>query len=565
MSCLDVLIVGAGPTGLLAAAELLRHGASVRILDRLAQPSPLSRALGVHARSLEILDEMGAAEPLIAAGLVVRGALLWDRTEPLAQLAFDELDSRFPFVLCVPQSTTERVLDDLVARRGGKVERGVELHSFTHSEDCVAATVQHADGRSECIEARFLLGCDGAHSLVRRGLGLDFEGNAFPDSFLLADVTIAWDVPRDRISTFFSPEGLLACFPLPNGQWRLIGNQAASEAPVLADVQAMVAARAGFPAVVSEATWLTCFRIHTRQVARYRTGRVFLAGDAAHIHSPVGGQGMNTGMQDAHNLAWKLAAVANGSAPPSLLDSYHDERHRIGKQLLRSTELATRVGTLRRPLARALRDQVAHYLASLEVIQRRIARGIAELTLSYAGSPIVDEHQDSVFSARVGGGDDNDDDESPTLAAHRRFAAGPHAGERVPDAVVLDRGVPRRLSSLLGGGQHTVLLFDGRARTEDGYRTLSHVAAALEARHGDAVRLFTIVSGNEPPGWTGPLGRVLLDADGEAEDAFGAAAECAYVIRPDLYIGHRSQPASQERILAHLSRVLLPRSAEAAQ
>src|SRR5437879_3261297 len=166
MSTLDCLVVGAGPTGLVAAAELRRHGASVRILDKLPQPSPLSRALGVHARSLEMLDEMGAAEALIEAGLIVRGAALYDGTDAIAQISLDELDSRFPYVLCVPQSETERVLNELVERRGVKVERGVELASFTHGDDGVAATVHHPDGRRECIQARWLIGCDGAHSLV---------------------------------------------------------------------------------------------------------------------------------------------------------------------------------------------------------------------------------------------------------------------------------------------------------------------------------------------------------------------------------------------------------------
>jgi 2-polyprenyl-6-methoxyphenol hydroxylase-like FAD-dependent oxidoreductase len=556
MSAVDCLVIGAGPTGLVAAAELRRYGASVRLLEKLPQPSPHSRALGVHARTLEILDDMGGAEPLIAAGIAVRGAALFDGREPLAQVSFDELDSRYPFVLCVPQTDTERFLADLARRRGVEVERGVEMLSFTHSDDCVAATVRHSDGSTECVEARWLIGCDGAHSLVRKGLGLDFAGDAFPEAFLLADVDVQWDVSRERITTFFSPEGVLACFPLPDGKWRLIANQAnGAEAPTVADVRAVVERRAGFPAAVTQATWLACFRIHTRQVAKYRVGRVFLAGDAAHIHSPVGGQGMNTGIQDAYNLAWKLAAVIAGTAPPSLLDSYHDERHRIGKQLLRATELATRAATLRRPLARAIRDQIAHYLTSLEVVQRRVSRTIAELSLSYAGSPIVDECQESLLAARILG--DDDAEETPTLAAHRRFAAGPHAGERAPDAVILDRAKLRRLSSLLGGGRHSVLLFDGQARTEEGYRRLSHIAAALQARYGDAVRVFTIVSGSDPPGWTGPLGRVLLDPDGDAEDAWGATAECAYVIRPDLYIGHRSQPASQERILANLERQLI--------
>jgi 2-polyprenyl-6-methoxyphenol hydroxylase-like FAD-dependent oxidoreductase len=557
MSILDCLVVGAGPTGMVAAAELRRYDLSVRVLDKLPAPSPLSRAVIVHARTLEILDEMGVAETLIAAGVKLRGATLHSGREPIASFSFDEIDSRYPFLLCLPQAETERVLGDLLARRGAQVERGVELVSFTHGDAGIAATVRHPDGHSECVEARFLLGCDGAHSVVRKGLGLDFAGEALAEQFLLADVKIAWDVARDRVSSFFSGDGLLACFPLPGGSWRLIANQGSSEtrSPELADVQALVDRRAGVPAVVSDPKWLAAFRINSRQVAKYQVGRVFLAGDAAHIHSPAGGQGMNTGIQDAHNLAWKIAHVTKHGSPLSLLDSYHLERHHIGRDLLRGTELATRVGMLRAPLARAVRDQVTRYLSSLEVIQRRLSRQVAELTLSYAGSPIVDEHQDNLFSARLLGGDESH--ESPTVGAYRRFAAGPKAGERAPDAEVIDlaSSKPRRLSSLLGGEHHAVLLFDGRARTEGGYRTLSHIASALEARHHDAVRVFTVVSGREPPGWDGPLGRVLLDPDGEAEDVYGATAECAYVIRPDLYIGHRSQPASQDHLLTHLRKI----------
>jgi 2-polyprenyl-6-methoxyphenol hydroxylase-like FAD-dependent oxidoreductase len=556
---LDCLIAGAGPTGLTAAAELLRHGLSVRLIEKQPTPSLLSRAIGVQARTLEILDDMGAATQLLEAGVRIHGTTLYSGREPIAQVGFDELESRFPFVLAVPQSETERVLAELVERRGGSVERGVELLGFSEEDEAVRAEVRHADGRLERVEASWLLGCDGAHSVARKQLGLGFEGNAFPDAFLLADVILDWELPRDRVAAFFSPDGILACFPLPpeERRWRLVANHAGEgqEAPTLEDFRKLVAARAGFPASLSEATWLASFRINTRQVARYRKGRVFLAGDAAHIHSPVGGQGMNTGIQDAHNLAWKLAHVTRGMSPPSLLDSYHDERHRVGRTLLRGTELATRAGTLRRPVARAIRDQVARYLSSLEVVQRRIARTVAELSISYRGSALVDEHQDGLIHARFS---DDAADESPTVAAHRRFAAGPHAGERAPDAWVLDRGQMRPLATLIGDGRHTLLLFDGRARTDDGYRTLSHIVAAVEARFRDRARCFVVAAGAEPVTWDGPLGHILHDPEGEAEDAYGAVAECAYVIRPDLYIGHRCQPASRDRVLAHLDRVLLP-------
>jgi 2-polyprenyl-6-methoxyphenol hydroxylase-like FAD-dependent oxidoreductase len=554
---LDCLIVGAGPSGLTACAELCRQGLSVRLVDKLAVPSPLSRAIGVQARTLEILDDMGAASELLSAGLKLVGSTLYSGSETIAQVGFEELESRFPFVLAVPQSQTERVLAELVERRGGAVERGVELLSFSEEAEVVRAELRHADGKLERVEANWLIGCDGAHSVARKQLGLDFEGAKFPDSFALADVRIDWQLPRDRVTVFFCAEGILACFPLPEDRWRLIANHVGEreDAPTLAEFQQLVDVRSGVPGRLSDGTWLGAFRIHSRQVARYRKGRVFLAGDAAHIHSPVGGQGMNTGIQDAHNLAWKLAHVTRGWSPPSLLDSYHDERHRVGRTLLRGTELATRAGTLRRPVARAIRDQVARYLSSLEVVQRRIARTVAELSISYRGSGIVDEHQDGLIFSRLS---DDTADESPTVAAHRRFAAGPHAGERAPDAWVLDRGQMRPLATLFGDGRHTVLLFDGRARTDDGYRTLSHIVAAVEARFRDRARCFVVVAGTEPVTWNGPLGHLLHDPEGEAEDAYGAVAECAYVIRPDLYIGHRCQPASRDHVLAHLDRVLLP-------
>jgi 2-polyprenyl-6-methoxyphenol hydroxylase-like FAD-dependent oxidoreductase len=551
MSLLDVLVIGAGPTGLVAASELCRYGLSIRLIDKLPERSLLSRALGLQARTLEILDELGCVADLIPRGIQLRGATLHSGTEPIASFSFDELDSRFPYALCLPQSETEGVLEELLHRRGGRIERGIELVSFTHGDSGVAATVKHADGHNECIEARWMIGCDGAHSMVRSGLMMEFPGEAFPESFLLADVSVAWELPRDRISTFFSPEGVLGCFPLPNGTWRLIAN---GEGEATLDTfQKLVDTRCGFPARLSDPGWMAQFRINTRQVAKYSVGRVFLAGDAAHIHSPIGGQGMNTGMQDAHNLAWKLAHVTKKLAPMSLLDSYHLERHKIGKQLLRGTDVATRVGMLKKSVARAIRDHAARYLSQLDVVQNRIARTVSEINLSYSGSPICDESRELI--PRIFG--DDEAEESATLSAQRKFAGGPRAGERAPDAEILDKNVPRRLSSLLGNGCHSLLLFDGRARTEAGYRTLSHIAAALEARHPEIVKVFTIVSGREPPGYTGPLGRVLLDPDGAAEDAYGATAECVYVIRPDLYIGHRCQPASVERVLEHFAKVLI--------
>jgi hypothetical protein len=258
------------------------------------------------------------------------------------------------------------------------------------------------------------------------------------------------------------------------------------------------------------------------------------------VHSPVGGQGLNTGIQDALNLGWKLALVCGGWSLPSLLDSYHAERHGVGRALLQSTELATRVGTLRHPVARALRDTLARFLSSLEVVQARIVRSVAELDLAYRKSPIVGEKRTALFGARLGA---DDSAEEPTLAAVRSFAAAPAAGERAPDVPPID------------GKRHTLLLFDGRAPTDEGYRKLAGIAATVARRYGRLVAVHVVVPTAERPAALDWDGSVIFDVEGELEDRFGALAECLYLIRPDLYVGFRSQPADREALLEHLATI----------
>jgi hypothetical protein len=283
---------------------------------------------------------------------------------------------------------------------------------------------------------------------------------------------------------------------------------------------------------------------------------VFLAGDAAHIHSPLGGQGMNTGVQDAHNLAWKLALVVRGEGRARLLDSYHAERHGIGAALLRSTDMATRVATLRHPVARAVRDSVASFLASLEVVQERLTRSTAELDLSYAKSPIVAERRPGLLDARWGAAESAED---PNLRAWRRFAAAPAAGARLPDAEIIEAESrqKRLLSSVLDGRVHTLLLFDGRAATDAGYRHLDWLARRVRSDYGELVRVHIVVPRAERPvalDWDGGL---LLDPEGELEDKLGASAECLYLVRPDLYVGYRSQPADEAGLMEYLRSVFV--------
>jgi 2-polyprenyl-6-methoxyphenol hydroxylase-like FAD-dependent oxidoreductase len=550
----DVLVVGAGPTGLMAAAELIRHGCSVRMVERLREPDPHSRALALHARSLEILDDLDVADELIARGVRCKGVAIYANGNAIVRASLEDLETRFPFVLILPQSESELVLANRLSALGGTIERGTELVGYEQHDDGVIAQLRSAAG-DETVRASWLVGCDGAHSTVRKLAGLEFRGSAYDDRFLLGDVAIEWDVPGDQVTTFFGTSGVAVCFPLPGKRWRVVVTAApddtSEEPPTPILLETLLAERSGLALRLSEPGWLARFRIHARQVARYRVGRVFLAGDAAHFHSPFGGQGMNTGMQDAHNLAWKLALGQRGGAHATLLDSYQVERHPIATQILRGTDAMTRVATLRNPVARAVRNQMARFFSSFDVFRERMARNVAELTIDYRKSPIVDEHRDSVLLARIG---NDTDDESPTLSAYQQFGSAPHAGQLVGDGVARLDGRDVRLGEILDTRRHTLLLFDGRATTERGYERFRAIHAQIAAKYTERIDVHVVVAGESRPAGLDGIS-VLLDPEGDLELRFGATTECLYLIRPDLYIAYRSQPAEPEPLAEYLRSV----------
>ncbi len=552
----DVLVVGAGPTGLTLASELLRHGLTVRIVDAAEAPSPWSRAVAVHARTLEVLSQMGCADALVARGQKVRGATLWSAGEALARVEFDELETSFPYVLCLSQQETEAVLHDALAARGGAVERGVSLTSFR--QDGAGVTARLARGGEELTaRAAWIVGCDGAHSVVRKALDLPFEGSTYEERFQLADVKIDWDTRDDRITTYFADDGLVACFPLPGGRWRLVATDVgeAAEAPSADEVEALFHRRTGTGARLSDMVWSSRFRIHCRQVASYRDDRALLAGDAAHIHSPVGGQGMNTGVQDAHNLAWKLGLVHKGLARSKLLDTYHEERHAVGQSVLRGTDAATKAASVRNPLARGVRDEVARFLTSLEVVQQRVATELAELTVNYERSSLSLEHRTSILQGRLGSAAGG---ETPTVASVRAFDKAPAAGQRARDGRATVAGEPgtRSLFAVLDTRRFNVLLFDGRSDSADGYQRFASVASAVAERFPEGVDVTVITPRATRPAELPEKLCVVLDPDGELEARYAASTECVYVLRPDLYVGYRAQPLDQDKLLAWLKTVL---------
>ncbi|WP_329097488.1 FAD-dependent monooxygenase [Actinomadura citrea] len=374
-----VLVVGAGPVGLSLAASLRQKGVDAVLLDRAAEGPNTSRAAVVHARTLEALREIDVTGELVERGIIVPRFTVRERDRVLLTVEFGDLPTDFPYTLLVPQNVTEEVLLGRLHAAGGLVHRPFEVTDLAQDEDGVTATL--ADG--ERIRAAYAVGTDGMHSTVREHAGIAFEGDAYPQSFILADVHLDWGGGSEEVMLFFSSEGVTVVAPLPGGRHRIVATvDEAPQDPTAADVQALLDARGPrrHPALIKDVVWSSRFRVHHRLAAHYRAGRVFLAGDSAHVHSPAGGQGMNTGIQDALGLAGKLAAVINDGAPDSVLDEYEAERRPIAEQVVSFTDKMTNVATMGSPVLRGVRNTLLRTLDWIPAVHRTMAMNLSELS-----------------------------------------------------------------------------------------------------------------------------------------------------------------------------------------
>jgi 2-polyprenyl-6-methoxyphenol hydroxylase-like FAD-dependent oxidoreductase len=396
----DVLIAGAGPVGLTMASELARYGLSVRLIDKNTERTDKSKALVLWARTLELMERMGTdcIQRFIEAGLKVQGTNILSGGEEIARVEMTHIQSPYNFVLMIPQSDTERLLEGYLETFGLKAERQLELKQFQSSADGVSCTLLHSDGREESAETSWLIGCDGAHSTVRHQLGMEFHGSTLLSDWVLADLHLSGVTGAPAINIFWHTEGVLALFPLREARYRVIADVGESSgsigegnrpAPTLEEVQRILDVRGPGGIRTSDPVWLSSFSINERKVSDYRSGRIFLAGDAAHVHSPAGGQGMNTGMHDACNLAWKLALVSRDvCAPEPLLSSYSTERSAIAKLVLEATGKATALAVMKGGIKQSIRNHVASLVFGLAPFKRTMANLLSEVSVGYPDSPL---------------------------------------------------------------------------------------------------------------------------------------------------------------------------------
>ena len=390
----DVLVVGAGPTGMTAAIELLRAGLSVRIIDKSDHMALHSQALVVQARTLEQMQRYGIAQQAVERGRKLLHASFWSSGKQILNFPLDQIASRYPYVLFLPQKETEAILNEHLESLGVKTERNTELVSFKQEEGTVSATLRGRSGNEEGLNPRWLIGCDGAHSAVRDKAGIAFEGGGIGLSFFLGDLEISGpDAPDNELAIHFHHGDVVFMGRLSDRITRLIvvdhskQDQNGRRDLSIEDFQASVD-RTGVRVRIHSSEWMTPFHVSDRQAKHYRLGNVFLAGDASHIHSPVGGQGMNTGVQDVANLAWKMAAVSRGAAD-RLLDSYAEERGEVGRQLLKFTERGLKLGATSNPLLEKARDVLAPVITGLHSVQKAALGFISETAIAYRSSSIV--------------------------------------------------------------------------------------------------------------------------------------------------------------------------------
>jgi len=532
----DVLVIGGGPVGMTVAAELARHGLRPRVFERKPGPVQHSHASILHVRTQEVFDAMGV-EGFIERGHFFEQMVLRAFGKRLGAIQLSGVDSPRPGPIDIWQSHTEALLLTHLGKLGIAVERPVEVVSVRVEEAFTEAVIRHADGREETARAPWIIGCEGSSSLVRNTLGIPFEGFRYEQrEFVQTDARVRWSYPAGKGYAFIEEDRFMGFFPYDaNGFYRVLcaredRDPSNRQPPTIEEMQQLVREVADPDAELHDVAWLNRFRTQHKIAKQFRSGRALIAGDAAHVHVPVAGQGMNTGIQDAFNLAWKLAAVHQGRAPAALLDTYHAERHPVAESLLRFTDRGFRILVQPGGLAGFGLRTLAPLGLELDAVQERARAVIEQVAVAYPDSPLTEEH------AR---------------------GNGPQAGERAPHAVVV-RGTDRQTVSLfeaMKGTSWSLLLFPGKPgrKGTEAARELSALGAEVGKRYPD-VRAFLLAQ--EPSQGAEGVGFLLHDRESSAHQAYGAEEPLLCLIRPDGYLGWRGGLGAAQSLRAYLGRWL---------
>jgi len=532
------LIVGAGPTGLALGIGLRRHGIDCCIIDRLDAPSPYSRALGLHARTLEIFDALEVLPSIRKVSRRLKAVSVYGDKGFLLELDLTTLKAPYPWVLSCPQSEVETVLIDRYRMLGGELIRSAELLDFRQDGRGVEARIRQGSDVQK-LQCELLVGADGVGSIVREQLGIGFNGVDYKEHFLLADVL--WEAPwsNDRSHGFLQEEGLLLALPLPQG-WRLI--MARREPPTLPLSLALFTERLtsilGEAPNLGEPRWLSQFSVQRRLAQHFRRNRVFLAGDAAHVQSPLGAQGMNTGLADAFNLSWKLAFYLKGFGQGALLDSYEQERRPVAEKMLYGVDMLSRASLVKLPMLRRSRDSLLKLAGSRRNISSRLLRTASQLNVHYRNSPLVTYGPEADVGWR-----------------HQ----GPLPGDRLPDAALksVRTGHLHQLHGLLRKPVHHLLLQLSESPEHNERLVMYALSERLGQEYRESVHLTVIAArataDDDVPreGTT----RIWRDHEGEFASAFGDKGRL-WLMRPDGHLAYRAPVSNADDLLGYLRRVV---------
>jgi 2-polyprenyl-6-methoxyphenol hydroxylase-like FAD-dependent oxidoreductase len=510
----DVIIVGAGPTGLALACQLIRYGVDFLILDRKETTTPYSKAIGVQARTLEVYEQIGLADELIKAGAIAERARLLEGGEVRGEVELGEIGkgmSPYPYLLIVEQGTHEKILYDFIKSHGHEILWQAELESFSQTADRVTARVKGLDGAVQTVEAKFLVGCDGAKSIVRRTLGLEFEGSTFERLFYVADVEIDWEFSHDALMVCLAQNTITAFFPmLGENRYRIVGtfpeNHTKDEGEILyEEIEAQIKADTELNLDIKGVHWFSVYKVHSRRVNRFSQGRCFLAGDSAHIHTPAGAQGMNTGIQDGYNLAWKLALSLRGKLSAKTLESYNEERVANASRLLETTDRLFSFGASEEWFVAYVRTHIFPYVANFalqfDTVRKLIFPLISQIGITYRDSSLSRHNGDAEFKVKAG-------DRMPYF--------------KIDGASIYDR---------LRAPRFHLLIFSNR---QSEYQSLQ---TELEKDYSDWID-FNLI-GLEPT----------------VSEIFGTDEPLCLLLRPDNYIGFISPTTSLEEMSAYLIEI----------